>query len=304
MKRRLFALLFICLLLTGCGKKARIGLCLAGPDSEAAWMEDSLKKAGYQVAAENAGLDQAVQNRQIKELLAEEYDLLILEPVMAQESASLAALAETADVPVLFVGKNPENAALSWKKTAYIGLSAAQAGQVQGQLAAQLPGADLNGDGVICYAILTGPEADMDARAMEESCREALRGTCLDVCTGDWTREAGEKNGAKLLSTWGKDLEVLICQSDDLTMGAMEAIQDGGRTVGEDIFLVSIGGTQMDKLLVKSGDLSGIAAPDMESCRGMILETVKLLLSGRPAEKQQYGVYIPITPENVADYLD
>lgn len=303
MKRRIFAIFLLCLLLTGCGGKAKIGLCLVGPDSDAAWVEDALKSAGYQVAAENAGLDQGLQNRQAERLL-EDYDLLIIEPVMAQETAAMAALAEKANVPVLFVGKVPAEEALSWKKTAYVGLSTEQAGQVQGQLAAQLPGADLNGDGVLCYAILAGPEADMDAMALTESCQNAMSGTCLSVYAGDWTREAAEKNGAKLLATWGKDLEVVICQSRALAEGAMAAIEDGGRSVGEDIFLVSIGSSQMDKLLVKSGDLSGIATPDREAYQGMLLDTIQGLLSGKPVEKQQYGNYIPITAENVVEYLD
>ena len=296
MKGRLLALCLICLLLAGCGSKERVGLCLAGQDTDAAWMEEALEKAGYQVTAVHAGLDQGLQNRQAEELL-EDCDLLLLEPVMAREMDALVAMAEQAGVPMLFTGKEPREG------TAYVGLSSAQAAGVQSQLAASLPGVDLNGDGVICYAIIAGPEEDLDALAMEESCKEAWQETCLEVYYSDWTREGGKLGTMKALATWGKDLEVVLCQSSDLSKGAMEAIAYGGRTVGEDIFLVSMGQGQMEKLLVKSGDLSGTVVPDEADLKQRLLDAVALLLDGKPAQTQ-YDGYIAITRENVENYLD
>lgn len=305
MKRKILLLCLLCLLiLSGCSRKTQIGLCLAQPDSQFAWLEDALKKAGYQVAAQNAGLDQAVQNRQANELLAEECDLLIVEPVMADEAASLAQFGEAANVPILFTGKAPAEAALDWKKTAYIGLPKETAVAVQGQLAAALPGGDLNGDGVITYAVIAGPETDVDAIALTENCQNTLEGQCLAVSHGEWDRAAGETACGKLLSTWGKDLEVVLCNSDELALGALDAIREGGRTVGADIFLVGLGGGQQAKLLVRSGDFSGTVSPDTGVYQELVLSTVKKLLSGGSVEKQQYGTFIPITAENVEDYLD
>ena len=290
--------LLLVLLLTGCGGKKTVELCLA-EDSLWAELEKPLRQAGYSVTVRNAGLDQAVQNRQIENLLEEAPDLVILEPVMTAQAEELAQLCRQQKVPVLFLGQAPGET-----DTAWVGLSAREAGAVQGQLAAQLPGADLNGDGVISYAIIAGPETDVDALTMTESCQSAMDGYCLAVSYGEWTQQTGKTACGKLLSTWGKDLEVVLCNSEALALGAMDAIKDGGRTVGKDIFLVSCGQRQMGKLLVKSGDFSGTVVPDMDAYQGLILDGVKALLSGGNVEKQQYGNYIPITKENVEDYLD
>lgn len=303
-KLKFLILLLALLLLTGCGGKSRIGICAAQEDEYAKYMKTALQEAGYEVTVTNANADQAVQLQQMKELFALEVDLLLVEPVMQSEAASIAQLGEQSNVPVLFAGYAPDAAALTWKRTAYVGLPEETAGGVQGELVSKLPGADLNGDGKIAYVVIAGPEEDMDAIARTQSCMDALQGSCLAVSYGNWERTAGEAACGKLLSAWGKDIEVVLCNSDALALGALDAIREGGRSVGQDIFLVGFGGDQQSRLLVRSGDFSGTVCPDWDNQKTIILETVKQLISGRNIQKQQYGTYIPITADNVEDYLN
>ena len=43
-----------------------------------------------------------------------------------------------------------------------------------------------------------------------------------------------------LLSQYGDDVEVVFCNNDAMALGALQAIEAAGRTVGEDIYLVGV----------------------------------------------------------------
>ncbi len=312
MKKRLLILLLAMLLLTGCGRQKNVqaAICLRQcADSAAAEnldaMRTALTAAGYTVAAADAEEDQARQLRQIRDLLEEGYGLLVVEPVMMEQAQTIADMAREAKVPVIFIGYAPEQTVLeSWEKSCYIGCREAEAGGVQPQVLQGLPdGGDLNGDGVLAYAVIAGPEDDMDALARTDACVRAVEnGLCLETVCTDWSREAAQSACAKLLSAYGKDMEAVFCNSDTLALGAADAITEGGRVVNETIYLVGLDGDFQTRLLIRSGDLTGtVYLPAAEQAR-KVAEAAAALLSGQGTENY-YGTYIPLTRDNVEDYI-
>lgn len=306
-KTLLLLLVLMALLLVGCGQEtAKVGICLRqGDDGMTAQLTQSLTDAGYQVMTEDAREDQAVQLSQIQEMLREEYALLVVEPVMAELTEGIADLAKQADVPLILLGHAPSEQALySWEKLCYIGVPEEEAGAMQAQAAAAFPdGGDLNLDGTLSYAVIAGPEDHMDTQSRTEGCIAAAGEGCLAVNYGDWTRESGEKNCRRLLAAWGKDLEMIFCNSDALAIGAMDALVDGGRTVGRDIYLVSIGGDRQARLLIRSGDLSAAVCPDLTIQTELITKAAQDLLAGKQTEKWQTVPYLLLTQENIEDHI-
>lgn len=313
MKKWFVLLLLLSVLLTGCGREQetiQAAICLRQcTDSLAAEKLDSMRTglmaAGFEVAAADAETDQARQTRQIEALLDEGYDLLIVEPVMMEMAESIAQMGMDAQVPVIFVGYEPEQAVLdSWDKLCYVGSLPEQAGTVQAQILQQLPdGGDLNGDGIVTYAVIAGPEEDLDAQILTKSCTDTITGDCLEVCYSDWSREVAFNRCGKLLSDYGKDLEVVLCNSDTLAMGAMDAITEGGRTVDKDIYLAGIGGEVQSRLLIRSGDLSGTVYLPSEELAEKVTQAAAQLFNQESVEKQQYIDYVLLTRENVEEYI-
>lgn len=312
--KRLFALLLVLsVVFAGCGKQQKTvqaAICLRQcTDNLTAEKLDTicsyLTDAGYEVATADAEADQSRQTRQIRELLEEGYDLLVVEPVMMELASTIAQMGMEAEVPVIFIGYEPETAVLdSWEKLCYVGSLPEQAGAVQAQILQHLPqGGDLNGDGTVTYAVLAGPEDDLDAQILTNACTQALAGDCFGVCYTDWSRESALNRCAKLLSDYGKDLEVILCNSDTLAMGAMDAITEGGRTANKDIYLAGMGGTVQSRLLIRSGDLSGTVYLPAEALAAQITHAAVQLLQNEPIEKQQYINYVLLTEENVEDYI-
>lgn len=313
MKRWLMILsVAVLLLLTGCDRSQHVGICFRDCDDVLTAqyrqsLEAVLTDAGYTVTVMDAGNDQSRQDRQVAELIEKKTDILILEPVMTSALDSVVEQAREGDVPVVLVNRQPEDAVLeSWDRLCFVGYDAAQPGLLQGQLVEALPQkGDLNGDGVLAYAVIAGPEDHLDARLRTQSCTQALpQDQCLAVEYGDWTREDARRRCAKLLAEYGKDIEVIFCNSDELALGAMDAIADGGRTVGENVYLYGIDGQRQALFLIRSGDLTGTVSLDVSAQIENVVSAVQDLLRGDIPQKVSYVNHIAVDANNVEDYID
>lgn len=310
MKRWILLLpLLLLLLLTGCDKRQQVGICWRDCDDGATMeyrqaLEAAFDETVYALTVMDAGNDQAVQDCQVAELMENNIDILILEPVMTTAVDEVCRQTQQAAVPVVFVNREPE--AEMWDRACYIGCDAATSGQLQAQLMTRLPdGGDLNGDGVVSYAILAGPENHLDSQLRTLSCTQALpQDLCLTADYGDWTRQDAQLRCAKLLARYGKDLEVIFCNSDDLALGAMDAIADGGRTVGENIYLYGIGGQRQELLLIRSGDITGTVRMDISAQAAAVLEAAEKLLAGEVPQKQILIDQIPVDAQTVEAYIE
>ena len=310
MKHRQITLsLFVVLVffwLSGCSRKPevpKIGLCLRG-NSAFQPLQQTLTESGYQVIKLDAKNDQAKQTRQIEGLLADEVDLLIVEPVQTAAAGLTLEQAKAAGVPVLFINKEPAKEVLdAWENVCYVGFDRTQPGLLQGQLVLQTYNkGDINGDGIVTCIVIGGPANHLDTQLHTETCCKALTEqgievVRLDAGNGDWTQAGGKRVCEYALSQYGSDVEVVFCNNDAMALGAWTAIQESGRTVGKDIYLTGIGGEQAALDLVQSGNMSGTVAADLQSLAKQVSSTVPALLSGKPVEKLYYIDYIKIACE-------
>lgn len=309
------AILFL-LALTACAnknEKPKIGLCLRqGVETDAGYqaVKGNLTGAGYQVFTVYAKNDQSKQNKQISSLIEENYDLLIVEPVQTAVSGWIVEQAKVAAVPVLFINREPAQEVLeAWENVCYVGSDAAQPGLLQGQIILQTPDSgDINGDGIVTCVVIGGPADHLDAQLRTESCCKALTDqgievVRLDAGSGDWTQASGKRVCEYALSQYGKDIEVVFCNNDAMALGAQAAIQDAGRTVGNDIYLVGIGGEKTVMDLVQNGSMTGTVAADSQELAKYTLAAVKALLDGKAVEKRQCIDYVKVFRKNAKEEL-
>lgn len=310
--RTAFLLLAAVLLLNlpACSEKnalPKVGLCLRqGIETDAGYqsVKEHLDEAGYQVVTLDAKNDQSKQDKQVDRLIAEKCDLLVVEPVQTAAIGGLVAQAKNADVPVLFINKEPAQEVLDiWEKVCYVGSDTAQPGILQGQIILELPDkGDINGDGIVTYIVIGGPADHLDAQLRTETCCKALTDqgievVRLDAGSGDWTQAGGKRVCEYALSQYGKDIEVVFCNNDAMALGAWTAIQDGGRTVGTDIYLVGIGGEKMALDMVQNGGMTGTVAADLQGLAKQVTAAADALLNGKNVEKQYHIDYIKIVCE-------
>lgn len=286
----------------------KIGLCVRqesdAPDYYQA-LSQTLEAAGYRVIVRDSHADQAQQLEQVDDLAAAGVSALIVEPVMLSEAQALIDQCSSTGLPVILLDSEPTPEQLAlYEKLTYLGNDPALTGSVQVQLlTALLSGGDMNGDGTVCYAIVSGPEDHTFSLQHLERLNTALEIQAAELVTSanaDLTADAGRAATAAILSQYGRDIEVILCTNDLLAVGAAQAVKNGGWVCGKDICVLGVGESKDIRDSINQGLVSGSAGIDLPAKQAKLLELLDALLANQPVEKTNYIGYIPVTIHNLA----
>ena len=309
MKKLFSLILVLCLLLAGCGgrgskNKIKVGV-LFNAYTHTVQQESllaSLDEAGYLGVPMSVNGDHNLQKTYLSGLMDQKFPLIIIEPADPEKSGELAAILKDADVPGIFIGQEPASEILdSWDKLFYVGVDETLQGYLQGQMIANsMDGGDINGDGVVSYAIISCPEGEL----ITEYCDDALNGNLLEICVSTGDREDSRQVSRDLMNRFGKDVEVLLCNSDEMALGVVQSVMAGGWTPGQDIYVVGVGGTEEMLNLIDKGTCFGTVIPDETVRAQQIAKIAAALLTGSEAEKRFYAGYTSVTAENIAIFVD
>lgn len=291
----------------------RIGICAYDLSDEheklcATELQKLLQQKQYQVEVLDAGGDQSAQNRQVKDLLNRGCDGLLLSPVMPDSVADLVLAAKEKQVPVIFYDREPAKEILQlWDRTCYVDCDPVQSGTLQGQMTLQLPDhGDINGDGKVAYMILRDDDTCNDSVLRGKYAEDTLKAGAETLplgnhCVGVTQQKAAEAFGL-YLAEYGKDIEVVLCTSDVVAMGAWQAIVDGGRTVGMDIYLIGADGDGKALQKILAGEMSGTVLCDSKMLAVKLSQLLDQILQQPLAEKRFTIDHVAVTKENASDY--
>lgn len=255
------------------------------------------------VSAEN---DQNEQNEQVEQFAALDYDVICVNAVDRTNVSTMIDCVGEAKIPLIFFNRQPVKDDLrKGQHIYYVGSDAQESGRLQGELVASVyrenPAMlDKNGDGVVGYAVLEGETGHQDAIIRSEWSVKTM--TALGVpakrITGgvaNWMKE----QAAALVFQWLKEgadgLELILCNNDDMALGAVETLRQEGRT---DICVVGIDGTEEGMEAVEAGQLLGTVKADSDSYAKYITQMViGLEKNGEVPEeilkKEEREVWIP-----------
>lgn len=257
------------------------------------------------VLMRNAGGDQAEQERQIMELIEEGCDGIIVNPVEAQASGSMADACAKARIPLVFINREPlEEEQKRWKEkgmaVSCIGTDSRQAGTFQGEIILETPDqGDKNGDGVISYAMITGEKDNLDSRYRAEYSVKALENggmktEQLFLGHGDWKEEKGKELARTALAAFGKKVEVIFCGNDAMANGALEAVEEAGLRPGKDVYLVGVDALEETVKAVKEGKIAGTVFNDYAGQSHKAAEALVKMIEGEETETRYTVDYIKI----------
>ena len=275
-------------------------------------LQEILEGKGYTVTVMDGKNDQAEQNNQINNFIAQGVDALIINPVMTSAADQIIATVKDAGVPTVLINREPTAEQMSaYDKLVYVGCDARQSGTMQGELILDTPNkGDINGDGKVSYIMIQGDPENVDAQYRTEFSVKALTDAGieveeLDLQRGDWDRNKGQEIAQNDLAKFGDDIEVVFCNNDDMAIGALQAIQAAGRTVNEDIYLVGVDALDAALNEVASGNMTGTVLNDAQGQAAGAVQAMEDLLGGKTyaaGEQSIYVDYVKVTPDNVADF--
>ena len=255
-------------------------------------LQNCLEGLGYEVLLRDGENDQAKQNEQVTELLDAGCEILVLQPVMV--SGLDVLLKEVNQVPVIILDAQP-NLGEGFENVKVLCPREETAAAVETELLGKITG-DLNGDGFVSTLLVYGPEDHLDATARAESFTAAIHAEThivLETVIGEWSQDGGRSACGQMLSKYGPDVELIVTFGEDMTLGAIAAIENGGWTPGTDVHLIGIGNSSVIRNEARLGRISGLSAPDADQR----LQLLEQLITGEVTEKVNYIEYIPIMPQ-------
>lgn len=270
----------------------------------------------YEVSIQDGKGDQAEQTNQITNFIAQGYDVLILNLVQSTSARTVMEQCAAAGIPTVFINREPSeedmNAFASGNfagKYTYVGADARQSGRFQGELIADLPNkGDLNGDGKLQYVMIEGDPENVDAQYRTEFSISQYKEKSgndvekLDDQIGNWARAEGQRLAANALTQYGNQIEVIFCNNDDMALGAKVAIEDAGRKINEDIYLVGVDALAEAVDAVMSGQMTGTVLNDHKGQSHTAVDCAVKAANGEKLDKYYWVDYVKVTPENAAQY--
>lgn len=232
------------------------------------------KETGIKVTLDvmDAKGSQNTQNNQVERLIGLECDALCVNMVDRSAASGVIDKAMAADIPIVFFNREPVEEDMNrWEKLYYVGADAKESAVLQGQILVDAykenpETLDRDGDKTVSYVLLEGESSHQDSLIRTEWSIQTLKdgGVPLEKLTGgiaNWERSQASALMDQWLKEYGEQIELVICNNDDMALGAIDALERAGIT---GISLVGIDATVPGLEAVRSGKLMGTVSSDKE----------------------------------------
>ncbi len=265
-----------------------------------------------------AANDQSKQLDQIKTAVAGGAKLLVVNQVTSGAADTAEDILKAAgNIPVIFfnraIGTDGSDLPVlqNHATSCFIGTDAPEAGHMQGKMigdyvVANYADIDVNGDGVISYAMMKGDEANIeaifrtqygveDANAVLAAAGkpalkyfDAANPSCYQVDQGGaWSAAAAKEYMDTNFVTYNEAsnnmIELVICNNDGMAEGVIASLQEKGyNKAGAHLVPVfGVDATDNAKALIAEGAMTGTVKQDAEGMAAAIAQTVKAIAGGK-----------------------
>lgn len=243
---------------------------------------------------------QPTQNDKVDLFITKKVSAMAINPVDRTAAGVIIDKAQAADIPVVFINREPLADDLAkWDKAYFVGAKAEESGTIQGEIIADYwkahPEADKNGDGVLQYVMLKGEPGHQDAELRTKFSIQAIEDAGIKVeklgeDTAMWDRVKGQEKMAAFLSSNGDNIEAVLANNDDMALGAIEALKASGYFTGDKFMpVVGVDATDAGKQALKEGTLLGTVLNDAENQGKATVELMSVLAKGETPTKENTG---------------
>ena len=274
-------------------------------------LEEYLKDMGYAVTIVDGKNDQNTQTEQINTFLQQGEDVLVINPVQTTSAQTIVDTIKPSETPIVFINREPDKSVLDSyaDKCCYVGADARQSGTYQGELILETETqGGINGDGKITYIMCKGDPENIDAQYRTEYSIKALTDAgkeveCLYEYLDNWDQTTAQQDVANALAQYGEKIEVVFCNNDAMALGALQSLQQAGRTVGKDVYLVGVDPLSEAFQNVVDGNMTGTVLNDDVGQATAAAAATKLYVEGSKVEQYYWVDYVEVTKENAAQYI-
>ncbi|NOV04489.1 galactose ABC transporter substrate-binding protein [Paenibacillus planticolens] len=244
---------------------------------------------------------QPTQNDKVDLFITKKVNALAINAVDRTAAGVIIDKAKTANVPVVFLNREPlADDMKKWDKVYYVGAKAEQSGTMEGQLLVDYfkahPEADKNKDGKIQYVMLKGEPGHQDAELRTKFSVQAITDAGLGVekiaeDTAMWDRVKGQEKMAAFLAANEDKIEAVIANNDDMALGAIEALKAKGyfKEGGKYMPVVGVDATAPALQALGDGTLLGTVLNDAKNQGAATTNVATALANGLVPSKETTG---------------
>jgi len=291
-------------------------------------MEGQAKEKGSTLELVDSQNKQPTQNEQVDTFITKGVNALAVNPVDRTAAGPLIAKAKAKSLPIVFLNREPEKADMDgYDKVWYVGAHAEQSGTQSGEIISDYfkahPEADKNKDGVVQYVMLQGEPGHQDATLRTEYSIKAIEAAGLKTQklaadTAMWDKAKATDLMKAFITGQGLDkIEAVLCNNDDMALGAVEALKAEGYNKGDAakyIPVVGVDATAPALQAMKEGSLLGTVLNDAANQGKATVNIAQAAAEGKDITEANIGYpvtdgkyvwinYVKVTQDNYKDYL-
>ena len=261
-------------------------------------INDEMQKKAQELGAEliivDAERSPLKQIEQIESFIAQEVDVIILNPCEYEASSPAVAKALAANIPIVNV-----NSATKIAPTAFVGSNDLESGRIAMKFIADKLGGKGN---VVMIQGLNGQAAQIQR---EQGAKEILKEypglTLIAQQTAEWDRSKSMDLMQNWIQSYGTKINAVFAQNDEMGLGALKALQDAG--MKDKVVVVSIDAIADALQAVNKGNLDATVFQDAKKQGAGAIETAVKIARGQKVEKELMIPFQLVTTANIREYL-
>jgi inositol transport system substrate-binding protein len=258
-------------------------------------MDQRSRELGVRLIVNDAQRNAEKQVQQVESFIAQKVDAIIMNPCEVEASAPAVDKALAAGIPIINV-----NSETRTPPTVFVGSRDEDAGRIAMQYIAQRLGSKGN---VVMMRGFMGQAAEIKR---SQGAREVLAQNpglhLLAEQTAEWDRAKGMNLMENWIQSYGDRIDALYAQNDEMAMGALMAIEQGGRRRGK-IIVVGVDAIADALQAVRDGRLDATVFQDARNQGRSAVEAAARLIKHQSYEKQVLIPFQLVTRDNVDQYL-
>ena len=263
------------------------------------------KENGFFLQYSNARQKQENQIKAIRGFISQRVDYIVFSPLMEDGWETVLTEAKDAGIPVILVDRKIAGAEDLY--TTFIGSDMAAEGRKAGEWLEDYEQEHNEENEEINIVVLTGTMGSTSqlgrSKGFEEVASKHQNWKVIGLTSGDFTVVKGKEVMAQMLNRFD-DIDVVVSQNDEMTFGAIEAVEEAGKSTGVhgDMMMISFDGSRDALELVKNGKIS--CDVECNPLQGQLLASViRKLEAGEQVEKEYFVDELVFTQDNVSAYL-
>lgn len=245
-----------------------------------------------QITTSDNKTDQQLAN--VENFISNGVDGIIVLPIEADATGPVTEAAQSAEIPLVYVNRHP---AVDVPGVPFVGSDELFAGTVEMEALAELAGNEGN------VVILQGPPGHQGATLRTQGCKDVAAAAGMTVTkeqVANWSRE----EALGVVENWiqaGDPIAAVCANNDEMALGAIQAFKNAGML--DEVVIGGVDATPDALAAMEAGDLEVTVFQDGVGQGAGGVETVLALINGETVEDYVDIPFIPVTPENLADFL-